>query len=117
MIFNNIIQGQGITLMLVGMSVVFCALVILLFSMKGLKGILTWLHLRKMSEKGVILDGVEAESASKPGEIPAVVVAALAMTIILDEEEAHDEESLVLTLQAMNKPYSNWWMMNPPLDK
>ncbi len=103
---ENIQEGQGFMLMIVGLTVVFSALVILMFLMKGLKRYQSLLHDRK----------TRRERAGQPGQqvvgeddIPGVVVAAIALTILLEEEQSHDSESMVLTLRGMPKPYSNWW--------
>lgn len=107
MIFERIIGGQGIPLMVVGMSVVFTGLVILMFMMKGLKWFYYWFYCQKVKRLGI-----EGDPASclAPEGIPEVIIAAISVTLILEEEEAHDDESMVLTLRALPKPYSNWWM-------
>ena len=108
---ENIAQGAGFPLMMVGMSVVFSALVILMFMMMGLKRALNYLHCRILQRRGKKL-GEPAESCTNPDEVAGVLIAALALTLILEDEEAHDEESLVLTLNSIPKPYNNWWMKN-----
>jgi Na+-transporting methylmalonyl-CoA/oxaloacetate decarboxylase gamma subunit len=101
--WQSILTGGGISLMIVGMGVVFCSLMILMFLLKGLKWSLVQLHKFNNRKK----TGVPAAPTD---EIPGVVVAAIAITLILEQEEIHDEESLVLTLRSLPKPYSNWWM-------
>ncbi|MBC8277432.1 MAG: OadG family protein [FCB group bacterium] len=100
----------GISLMIVGMAVVFSSLVILMFLMKGLKNCLYWLHCRKFARESAAGGSAEGTSCPRPDDTEAMTIAAIAMTLILEEQAAHDEESLVLTLRAMAKPYSNWWM-------
>jgi len=100
---------MGVSLMIVGMAVVFSSLVILMFLMKGLKNLLYWLHCRKFARESAG-GSAEGTSCPRPDDTEAMTIAAIAMTLILEEEAAHDEESLVLTLRAMAKPYSNWWM-------
>ncbi len=104
--WDAVVEGNGLLLMVVGVVVVFSALVILVFLMKALKWFQTVRHSRWMTRHGA------SEEESKEGEegIPGVVIAAVALSIILEEESIHDEESMVLTLQALPKPYSNWWM-------
>lgn len=102
--------NAGISLMIVGMAVVFIALVALMFMMKGLKNVLYWLHCRKMRREAPGDSGMEGTVCPRPDETEAMTIAAIALTLILEEEAAHDEESLVLTLRALAKPYSNWWM-------
>ena len=100
-------QGQGLTLMVVGVSVVFTALLLLILMMKGLRFVQEYLHHRSQMSLSESADGIEPW---KEGDIPGVVVAAIALTIILEEEQIHDEESMVLTLHALPKPYNNWIM-------
>ncbi len=104
--WQAVMAGNGLLLMLVGIIVVFCALVTLVVLMKLLKWYQSKLHARIMAKQAAAT-GTEPEVE---GDIPGVLVAAIAITIILEEESIHDEESMVLTLQALPKPYSNWWM-------
>lgn len=101
--WQSILTGGGFSLMIVGMGVVFCSLILLMFLLKGLRWSLAQLQKRRSWKK----TGVPSASNQ---EIPGVVVAAIAITLILEQEEIHDEESLVLTLRSLPKPYSNWWM-------
>ena len=93
-------EGAGLTLMTVGMVVVFCALVILLFMMKALKILTIWRHHKKMAR----------QREPEYNEVSAGVIAAIAITLMLEDDQIHDNESLVLTLHSLSKPYSNWWM-------
>jgi|GEM_PF-1733933 len=106
-----IAEGNGLLLMIVGMSVVFTSLVVLMFVMKALKRYQETLHTLKLTRQRVKAEASELKvtSASGSEEVPGVVVAAIALTIIMEQSQVHDEESLVLTLQAFPKPYSNWW--------
>lgn len=106
--WNGIIQGGGLVLMVVGMVVVFMALVLLMFMMKSLKRYQEFLHQRKLAKERAEQALQEVEVADT-GDMPGVVAAAIALTILFEEEQVHDEESLVLTLNALPKPYSNWW--------
>ncbi|MBU0517366.1 OadG family protein [bacterium] len=112
--FSAIIAGNGFSLMLVGMLVVFAALVLLMFLMKGLKATIGWFHDRSLKASQESAKG--SVSSKKTDDVPAGVIAALALTLILEDEQIHDNESLVLTLHSLSKPYSNWWMNNlqPP---
>ncbi len=107
--FDRMIDGGGFTLVFAGMGVVFFALAILLYMMKAMRSGFEWLHHRRQIRAAVAAGG-DASMYTKPEDVPELVVAAIALTMLLDEEEAHDEESLVLTLRAMAKPYNNWWM-------
>lgn len=108
MFYQRIIDGNGISLMIVGMSVVFLSLVMLILMMKVLKNGLHYLHKIRI-KKSVGDEALDSEIAH-PDEVQGVLVAAIIITLILEQEQTHDEESLVLTLQALPKPYCNWWM-------
>lgn len=103
--FEAIQEGNGLSLMLAGMVVVFTSLVALIVMMKVLRIAQEGFHSRKISKQ---TPGAEPKLGE--GEIPGVTIAAIALTMILEEESVHDDESMVLTLRAFPKPYSNWWM-------
>ncbi len=106
-----IIAGHGVALAVVGMVVVFIALAFLMLMMKGLKKAQDAVLALEKRRRSARAAGTGAEAALLPeeGDLPGVLVAAIALTLILEEEQIHDEESLVLTLHSMPKPYSNWW--------
>ena len=106
--WKAITEGGGLNLMLVGMLVVFTALLILMFMMKGLKRVLNLKHASRMKKQAEAPPPVAAGSGSE--EISGIVIAAIALTMILEDEQIHDEESLVLTLRSLPKSYSTWWM-------
>ena len=106
--WQGIIEGDGLVLMIVGMTVVFSALVLLMFLMIGLKRYQEWIHLR-VQRKQSVLEAVENLKVEASEEIPGTVVAAIALTLIFEEEQVHDNETMVLTLRGLSKPYSNWW--------
>lgn len=107
--WSGIAEGNGIMLMVVGMSVVFVSLVLLMYVMKALKRYQILLHRRVQKRDTEPGDPLAITGPEGSEDIPGVVVAAIAMTLIFEEESAHDEESLVLTLHAIPRPYSNWW--------
>ena len=107
--WSGIEEGNGIMLMVVGMSVVFVALVLLMYVMKALKRYQILLHRRVQKRDAQPGDPLAIVGPDGSEDIPGVVVAAIALTLIFEEESAHDEESLVLTLHAIPRPYSNWW--------
>lgn len=107
--WSGIAEGNGIMLMVVGMAVVFVALVLLMFLMKALKRYEALLHLRIQRKHAEPGDPLQITGPDGSSDISGVVVAAIALTLILEEESVHDEESLVLTLHAIPRPYSNWW--------
>jgi len=109
------ILSDGILLLLLGVTVTFAALFILMNLMKGLKYLLQMTHYLKLKQEnwmGLPADTLKEEA--KEG-VPGIVIAAIAITLILEEEQVHDEESMVLTLHAIPKPYNNWWMAQPQM--
>jgi len=106
--WQGILDGGGITLMVVGMIVVFSALVLLMFLMIGLKRYQEAVHLR-VQRKQRAQEELEKLRVEASEEIPGVVVAAISLTLILEGEQVHDDETMVLTLRGISKPYSNWW--------
>ncbi len=98
-------NGDGLTLMLVGMSVVFTSLLFLMVLMSAIKGVF-FLRYSRTAKKSEVS---EDQLVTKAG-IAGVDIAAIALTLILEEEQMHDDESMVLTLRALPRPYSNWWM-------
>ena len=101
-------QGGGIVLMIVGMVVVFAALLLLMVIMILLKRYQEWIHLR-VQRKQRSLEALESLRIESQEEIPGTVVAAIALTLMFEEEQVHDDEALVLTLRSLRTPYPNWW--------
>jgi Na+-transporting methylmalonyl-CoA/oxaloacetate decarboxylase gamma subunit len=114
-------QADGFLLMLVGMSVVFTALISMFFLIRGLKRFEDHRQraARRREKRAADAaaraaraeagpDGVRVENGEGT-DVPGVVIAAIALTLILEAEQGHDEESMVLTLRALPRPYSNWW--------
>ncbi len=120
--FAGIEAGNGLTLMLAGMAVVFVALIVLLFLMKFLKKGLDAQRAavnRRQKAREAKLAVARGDTVDEPGiraiegpeghDISGVEIAAIAMTLLFESEQVHDNESMVLTLHGLPKPYSNWW--------
>jgi Na+-transporting methylmalonyl-CoA/oxaloacetate decarboxylase gamma subunit len=119
---EGIHSGDGFTLMFAGMAVVFVALVALLFLMKSLKQGLEMLHAatsRRAAAREAKLTAARGDQADESGiraiegpggkDVSGVEIAAIAMTLLFESEQVHDNESMVLTLHGLPKPYSSWW--------
>lgn len=93
----------GLFLLAAGMTVVFAALLTLMFALKGI---------RYLDERAA---AAPKAAAPVPGiiavepDVSGVLLAAIATTLLLDAQHVEDEERLVLTVRALPKPYSNWW--------
>ena len=88
-------------LLVAGMTVVFGALLTLMFALK---------LIRRLDERAVTAPAtpVPAVAAVEP-DVSGVLLAAIATTLLLDAQQVEEEERLVLTMRALPKPYSNWW--------
>lgn len=90
----------GIGMTVIGMSVVFIALIILYLFLVNVAKVIY----RQRKEK----DAVGAEVKKSKQQIDAEVNAAIAMALHLYMNELHDNEQTVLTINRMSKMYSPW---------
>jgi len=94
-------QG-GWTVAIVGYSIVFIALVLLVFVFSSLPKLLQ-LNLRKK----LVKEGkpcAEAEDLNVEGNVNA----AIAMALHMHFNQLHDEESNIITIKKVTKNYSPW---------
>lgn len=97
---------HGVVITIVAMSVVFCALIILyvLFKFIGNVAIRT---LQKRSDETTEKTGTtKTDVAEASAETYAAI--GVALHLFKEENEAHDEESFLLTLQHTDRTYSPW---------
>ena len=99
---------HGIFLTLTAMSVTFLALAILFLVFKQIGKF----HIRKKSENAVaaVTDVANKEKADTSGQVSAETYAAISMAIhlFMIENEAHDFEETVLTINKVSRTYSPW---------
>ena len=99
---------HGIFLTLTAMSVTFLALAILFLVFKQIGKF----HIRKKSENAVaaVKDVPNKEKADTSGQVSAETYAAISMAIhlFMIENEAHDFEETVLTINKVSRTYSPW---------
>ena len=102
------VDPHGIFLTLTAMSVTFLALAILFFVFKQVGKF----HIRKKSENAVkAMEGTSRkEKADTSGQVSAETYAAISMAIhlFMQDNEAHDVEYTVLTINKVSKSYSPW---------
>lgn len=91
----------GLFLLGAGMTVVFSALLTLMGALKLIR------HLDQRT--AAALKPAPPPIAAIEPDVSGVLLAAIATTLLLDEQHVEDEERLVLTMRALPKPYSNWW--------
>ena len=98
----------GIFMTLTAMSVTFLALAILYLVFKQVGKF----HIRKKSENAVeaVKDVANKEKADTSGQVSAETYAAISMAIhmFMVENEAHDFEETVLTINKVSRTYSPW---------
>lgn len=99
------IDPHGWILALTAMSVVFLALILLYFIFKAIGNA----NIKAGKKRSAAVAGTEVE-ASKYGEVPGEVYAAISMAMHLyqQDDENHDEESFVVTLHHTDRTYSPW---------
>lgn len=105
------IDPHGIIMAITAMSVVFSALIILYFIFKQIGKI----SIRKSSKKTAESNAspevkAAAAEAAKTDSVSGEVYAAIstAFHLFSEENEAHDEESFIVTLQHTDRTYSPW---------
>ena len=99
------IDPHGWILALTAMTVVFTALIILYLLFKYI-GIL---NIRAGKKKSAAAQATTVKESSY-GEVPAETYAAIAtaLHLYLVEEEAHDDESFVVTMNPVDRTYTPW---------
>ena len=93
---------SGVGLAFFGMLVVFLALALLFFFIKGLGFILNWEARKVSSVQSSTQQGREPEGLS--GEVSAAIV----MALFLYGNELHDQEDPIITMTKVSRTYSPW---------
>ena len=98
----------GIVLTLTAMSVTFLALILLYFIFKRIGQF----HIKKKSENAVkaVAGTASSAKADTSGQVSAETYAAISMAIhlFMQDNEAHDFEDTVLTINKVSRTYSPW---------
>ena len=102
------IDPYGWILALTAMSVVFTALILLYFIFKAIGNA----NIKASNKKAAAATAAAPGTAAKTdfGEVPAETYAAIAtaMHLYMVEEEAHDDESFVVTMNPVDRTYTPW---------
>jgi len=98
----NVVMQEGVIISIVGIVIVFAALLIL-YRVFSWVSILISLNIRQKLKRQGKLTGSESDSLMIPGDHSA----AIAMAIYLCNE-LHDEESNILTIERVSRVYSPW---------
>ena len=103
--FANVGWGDMGLMTLLGFSVVFVVLVLLIFIMKGMGAAFTRQKRAKKAAEGVVAVAAEEEhEAISDQEIAAAIMTALK----LYKSNLHDQESEMITIHRIARAYSPW---------
>lgn len=98
---------NGVGMAISAMAVVFSGLLLLFIIFGSVGKVSTWWAMRTASKaKG--LNEEETKEAMAKGATPGEVFAAIAMAMHEMQEDAHDYEDTVLTIQKVERRYSPW---------
>lgn len=100
-------DGIGIGMAIIAMSVVFMGLLLLFLSFKLVGYIATTLSKRNAMKAAGITDMKEAEKQNI-GSNSADEIAAIAMAMHEFQNDAHDIEDMILTINRVKRTYSPW---------
>ncbi|WP_291861857.1 OadG family protein [Marinilabilia sp.] len=88
----------------VGYSVVFAALVLLIFVFKYVPKVLNMQLKRKLIKQGKYVERGDSEEQFIAGEVNAAIGTALGLYF----SDLHDEESKIITIKRVERRYSPW---------
>ena len=94
---------QGLTIVVVGIIIVFTALALLVITFNQMPKIIYY-NTRKKLKQQTKKEKVTDDEVHVAGEVNA----AISMALHLFFDELHDEESNVITIQRVKKTYSPW---------
>ncbi len=100
----SVLSGEGVTIAIVGYTIVFAALVLLYIVFKQIPKIIDIQARRRLKKEGKLECAEE-----KQLQIPGDELAAISMALYLHlHAEIHDEEDMVLTMKRVQRRYSPW---------
>lgn len=110
----------GVALMIIAVSVVFFSLILLYLLFKGLGKAVMSFNLRravKAEQKATGGDKAAIKASIKEEDKGGEVYAAIAAAIYMYQNELHDEENTIITIEKVSRTYSPWssklYGMNP----
>lgn len=95
---------QGVSITIIGISVVFLSLILLFFCMKFFIRFIA----KSKSESSAAQKGLAISGKTGTESITGEIVAAIAMAIHQSREEFHDLDQMILTFNRITRPYSPW---------
>jgi glutaconyl-CoA/methylmalonyl-CoA decarboxylase subunit delta len=99
--WDAVIAGDGFTIAMVGIVIVFLSLTTISLLIRALK------KYASGKPKAVVASGEDASVKPRNG-ISGEVVAAISIALQSHLFELHDEERTILTINKVSKPYSPW---------
>lgn len=99
---ENIAMGNGLTVTLVGICVVFAALTVMSATIYYIS------RLGRRSAKKPAPGAAPVPGVSAKGVISGEIIAAIAMALEQHIYQYHDDEEAVLTIKKVSRPYSPW---------
>ncbi len=97
----------GIGLAVTSMSVVFSSLFLLYVIFRCIGMIMVWAE-KKRHQKVLDAHAQEDQSAQKAGVLSGEIAAAIGLALQMYQNDLHDKESTVLTINRVAKAYSPW---------
>ncbi|MBE2188253.1 MAG: OadG family protein [Desulfobulbaceae bacterium] len=95
-------MDEAFGMSIVGMLVVFVALIILAVIIFNISKVLAYMQKKRLKTQGVV------ETETKDIAVSGEINAAIAMALSLYFGEIHDDEAVVLTIKRAPRPYSPW---------
>jgi Na+-transporting methylmalonyl-CoA/oxaloacetate decarboxylase gamma subunit len=90
---------------IIAMSVVFLALVLIFFFLKGFGAAMIRMHEKRQAKP---VSETVAPKRQKPGQKVEEELAAIALALKMYQEEQHIAESTVITINRASRVYSPW---------
>ena len=101
---NPSILGQGVTIALIGIGVVFSGLIILFIFMK----LFVYLSNVSTAKRNAGGHGLKIKGIGGNEPVTGEIIAAISLAIQRSREEFHDLEQATITFQKITRPYSPW---------
>jgi Na+-transporting methylmalonyl-CoA/oxaloacetate decarboxylase gamma subunit len=97
-------DSSGAVISITAMTVVFIALILLFLCFKQLAKF----HIKTSKKKAAEAQGVEIDKVQYAGEETGDIYAAIALALKLYQDDIHDTEDMVITIEREDKIYSPW---------
>ncbi|MDD2636716.1 MAG: OadG family protein [Bacteroidales bacterium] len=102
------IDANALSIFIIGFSVVFGALIVIYFLFFFLPKIVKFDNIGKRKEKNETKETKQKIEKTTAVSENSEIYAAIAMALHLHFEDAHDEESMVLTMDIQDRVSSQW---------